>query len=55
MKLARVSAAMFGLGFTIVPSVLFFAGEMTQDTAKTIMLVGTILWFIVVIPQWKRG
>jgi hypothetical protein len=54
MKALRISTATLGLGLTIVPCVLFFAGSMTQETVKTVMLVGSALWFIAVIPRWDR-
>lgn len=30
----------------IAPSMLYLADKMTLDTAKTVMLIATILWFI---------
>lgn len=30
----------------IAPSILYLAGKMTLDTAKWVMLLATILWFI---------
>jgi hypothetical protein len=34
-----------GLGLTVVPSFLVFAGAITWQTHATLMLVGTVLWF----------
>lgn len=30
----------------IAPSILYLAGSMTLNTAKTVMLIATVLWFI---------
>ncbi len=43
--------SLLALGATIVPSVLFFADQMTPGTLKTTMLCAMILWFIVT-PMW---
>lgn len=38
--------ALLMLVLLIAPSVLFLAGTMTLDTAKTVMLIATVLWFV---------
>lgn len=42
-----------GLLLTILPSVLVFTNTITLDTAKIIMLVGTIVWFMFT-PSWMN-
>ena len=42
-----------GLGLTLIPSFLVFAGEITLDSNKLIMLMGTVLWFIT-SPSWMN-
>jgi hypothetical protein len=40
---------------TIVPSVLFLAGQMTLDQSKWALLAATVLWFVAA-PLWMgRG
>lgn len=34
-----------GLGLTVIPSFLVFAGTIAWETHATLMLVGTLLWF----------
>ena len=34
-----------GLGLTVVPSFLMFAGRIAWGTHAALMLVGTVLWF----------
>ncbi len=45
MKKLRVVVACIGLGLTVIPSFLVFAGSITLDSSKFLMLLGTILWF----------
>ncbi|KEO75699.1 hypothetical protein [Anditalea andensis] len=40
-----------GLGLTLVPSFLVFQGFIEPGLSKTLMLVGTIIWFATA-PQW---
>ncbi|WP_083923302.1 hypothetical protein [Echinicola pacifica] len=41
------------LGFTIVPSFLVFSGDISPDLCKTLMLIGTISWFVTA-PRWMN-
>ena len=47
-----------GLGLTVVPSFLVFAGRIAWATHAALMLVGTVLWFASA-PFWmlepRRG
>jgi hypothetical protein len=42
-----------GLGLTVVPSLLVFAGAIAWETHAALMLVGTVLWFATA-PWWMR-
>ena len=42
-----------GLGFTVVPSLLVFAGDITWNTHAALMLLGTVLWFGSA-PYWMQ-
>ena len=46
MKQSAKYIALITLVFLIAPSILFLAGKMTLDTAKFVMLIATIVWFI---------
>lgn len=46
MKLAARIAGVVALAATVVPSCVYLAGGMDLETVKTVMLVGTVLWFI---------
>ncbi|WP_186755896.1 hypothetical protein [Echinicola salinicaeni] len=41
------------LGLTIVPSFLVFSGSITADLCKTLMFVGTVVWFLSA-PKWMN-
>ena len=43
-----------GLLLTVVPAFLVFAGSLTWSTHATLMLVGTVLWFVTA-PFWMHG
>lgn len=39
----------------IVPSVLFLAGRMELDTAKWLMVLATVVWFVTATPvMWRE-
>ncbi|MDZ7319409.1 MAG: hypothetical protein ONB11_09665 [candidate division KSB1 bacterium] len=40
-----------GLLLTLVPSMLVFAGSITFQAHKQLMLMGTVLWFVTA-PFW---
>jgi hypothetical protein len=42
-----------GLGLTVVPSFLVFAGVITWQTHAELMLAGTVLWFATA-PFWMQ-
>ncbi|WP_209330055.1 hypothetical protein [Lunatimonas salinarum] len=42
-----------GLGLSIVPAILVFQGSITSDNCKTLMAVGTLLWFVTA-PSWMN-
>ena len=43
-----------GLGLTVVPSFLVFAGVIAWETHAALMLVGMVLWFASA-PFWMLG
>ena len=45
MKTAARFVSLVALAGTILPSVLFFTGQMDLDATKLWMLVATIVWF----------
>lgn len=42
-----------GLGLTLIPSVLVFSGNISIDVSKTLMLLGTVIWFLSA-PSWMN-
>lgn len=46
MKKIAVIISILCLGLTLLPSFFVFAGTITLDTSKNLMLAGTIGWFI---------
>ncbi|ARA94149.1 hypothetical protein AWN76_013965 [Rhodothermaceae bacterium RA] len=51
LVLKLLSAA--GLGLTIVPAFLVFAGRLTWEAHANLVLAGTILWFVTA-PFWMK-
>jgi len=54
MKQLLKAGSMVGLGLTIVPALLVFAGRLTWHTHAVLMAVGTLLWFATA-PFWMAG
>ncbi|MEZ4776826.1 MAG: hypothetical protein R3D00_26865 [Bacteroidia bacterium] len=55
MKTALKVISFTGLGLTIIPAMLVAAGILANTQNKTLMLIGTIMWFATV-PFWMgRG
>lgn len=46
MTLLLSILARFGLLLTILPAILFLFNSMNLDTAKWVMMLGTLLWLI---------
>jgi hypothetical protein len=46
MKIPALIASLVALALTIVPPVLFLSGSLADGSMKSLMLAGTILWFI---------
>ena len=42
-----------GLGLVALPAFLVFAGTIAWETHATLMLVGTVLWFVT-SPFWMQ-
>lgn len=53
MRILLIIASMVGLGLTIVPSIMVFAGEITLDTHMQLMAIGMFLWFATA-PFWIK-
>ena len=51
MKPLLIFASAVGLGLTVVPAFLVFAGTINWGTHATLMLVGALLWFATA-PFW---
>ena len=43
-----------GLGLTVVPALLVFAGTIDWRTHAVLMMIGTLLWFLTA-PFWMQG
>ena len=53
MKIILKIVSYAGLALTLVPSILHFAGEMSLSVHKTLMFIGTIVWFATA-PFWMN-
>ena len=53
MKPLLKAVSFVGLALTVVPAFLVFAGLVTWHRYATLMLVGTLLWFISA-PFWMK-
>lgn len=53
MKLLPKIVSGIGLVLTIVPSLFVFNSTLDLDTAKTLMLLGTVVWFASA-PVWMN-
>jgi high-affinity Fe2+/Pb2+ permease len=54
MKRILQMISLAGLILTILPSILFFLGEISHSTQNSWTLAGTILWFISAV-FWLGG
>ena len=53
MKILIKSISYLSLALTIIPSFLVFTGNISLDSGKILMLVGTIVWFVSA-PSWMN-
>jgi len=53
MKKLIIIISIIGLLLTLTPSFLVFSNLMTLETSKTLMLIGTLVWFITA-PSWMN-
>lgn len=51
LHIVYIILSMIGLGLTVIPSLLVFAGVLTLYENKELMFAGTVLWFITA-PLW---
>jgi hypothetical protein len=49
MQTVLKAISFIGLGLTIVPSLLVLSGSIGMELNKSLMMVGTVLWFGTVI------
>jgi hypothetical protein len=55
MRTLMIVVAVLSLVVLILPSILFLAGRIQLDTAKWVMLLATVVWFLTGTPWlWKR-
>jgi len=55
MRTIMIVVAVLSLVVLMLPSILFLAGRMELDTAKWIMLLATVVWFVAGTSWlWKR-
>jgi hypothetical protein len=53
MKLLLKPISYIGLLLTLIPSFLVFTGNISLDSCKMLMLIGTIVWFVSA-PSWMN-
>ncbi|MEJ2618138.1 MAG: hypothetical protein P8Z35_24485 [Ignavibacteriaceae bacterium] len=53
MKLLVKFISYICLGLTLIPSFLVFTGNISLDFNKTLMFIGTIIWFVSA-PSWMN-
>ena len=51
MRALLKAGSIIGLGLTVLPSVLVFAGRLAWSTHAVLMSVGALLWFATA-PLW---
>lgn len=54
MKRLPKIASLVGLGLTVVPACLVFAGALTWQLHAVLMAGGTVIWFAAA-PFWMRS
>jgi len=55
MRTILIVVAVLSLVLLMLPSILFLAGRMELDTAESIMMGATIVWFATATPWlWNR-
>lgn len=53
MKLLVKFVSYISLGLTLIPSLLVFTGNISFDSSKMFMFIGTIIWFATA-PGWMN-
>lgn len=53
MRTLLIILSFCGLALTVIPSMLVFGGFISFDDNKTLMLAGTVLWFLTA-PFWLK-
>ncbi len=50
-KKLLILIGLIGLGLTLIPSIPVFAARISQETHRTLMFIGTII-FLAITPFW---
>ena len=50
-RILLISIGVIGLGLTLIPSILVFAGSISLQTHRNLMFIGTVLWMLTA-PFW---
>jgi hypothetical protein len=53
MKILVKFISFIGLGLTLIPAFLVFTGDLSLDSDKIIMFIGTFIWFVSA-PSWMN-
>ena len=53
MRFVYITISIIGLLLTLVPPMLLFAGSISEQLQKTLMLVGAFCWFLTA-PAWMN-
>jgi hypothetical protein len=51
MRIALQIVSLVALGVVVLPSIVYFSGNMELDRVKWLLLLATIVWFVVT-PFW---
>ncbi|MCH7512522.1 MAG: hypothetical protein IH947_01045 [Bacteroidetes bacterium] len=54
MKILLKTGAWIGFGLTLIPALLVWSGVINLDMNKTLMLLGTVIWFVCAPFAFKR-
>lgn len=51
MRIALQTISAIALTMTVIPSLVYFSGNMELDRVKLLLLVGSVMWFVAT-PFW---
>jgi hypothetical protein len=52
-KIILITISFIGLALTIIPSFLVFSQSIPLEQNKTLMFIGTLIWFVTA-PFWMK-